>query len=97
MSITKVTFRKWPDGSIDALMPYEVEFNYLVTCYSRVGQHSQADYDLVVSKTKLANQSEYSSLLAELNQFGYEIKVIKKVNRSKMVSLQRDLKQVFKP
>lgn len=90
-----VVFRKWPDGTIDALMPYESEVDYKVTCYSRIGQHCQADYDYVVSKTKLASEDEYRPLLNELLSLDYEVRVIKKANKTKMIELQRALNRTL--
>lgn len=87
----EVLFRKWPDGTIDALMPYEPELDYKVTCYSRIGQHCQADYDFVMSKTRPALESEYRDLLKELLSLDYEVTVIKRANRAKMLDLQRAL------
>lgn len=86
-----VVFRKWPDGTIDALMPYESELDYKVACYSRIGQHCQADYDFVMSKTRPALESEYKDLLKELLSLDYEVTVIKRANRAKMLDLQRAL------
>lgn len=50
----EVVFRKWPDGTIDSLFPYEAEFDYKIMCYSRIGQHCIADYDYVMTKTRPA-------------------------------------------
>lgn len=93
MSTVKVVFRKWKDGTIDALMPYEVDVNYTVTCYSRIGQHCTADYGYVVGQTKLATNEEYSSLLKELESIGYTVEVIKKANRDLMADLWYEMKQ----
>jgi hypothetical protein len=81
-----VVFRTWPDGTIDALFPYEAELNYKVGGYTRLGQHFIADYDYVVSKTKLATPEQFERLHHELTHtVGYDIRVMTKVNRSKML------------
>lgn len=89
--ITEVVFRKWKDGTIDALFPYLTEFNYLVGCYSRVGQHGQADYDHVISKTSSATEDEYGPLKLELESLGYNVRVLKRANRDKMITHWREL------
>jgi hypothetical protein len=47
----------------------------------RIGQHGAADYNLVVSDTKLANEDEYSSLRKELETIGYDLKIRKRYTR----------------
>lgn len=86
-----VIFRKWPDGTIDALFPYEAEFNYKVQCYSRIGQHGIADYDHCIRQTKPASPDEYKSLYDELTSLGYIVTPIKRVNKDRMLELQRAL------
>ena len=79
IEITKVVFRKWPNGTIDAYMPELLaDYSGNVTSYTRVGQHSAANYSHCISKTKAASASEYEPLLKELTGLGYNIKVIKK-------------------
>ncbi len=77
--MTKVIFRKFSDGSIIALFP-ELTDNkkYTVSSYMHVGQHSDADYQNVISQTKLATENEYQVLKNELESLGYELNVIKK-------------------
>lgn len=88
----KAVFRKHKDGTIDALFPYEPEFDYNVQCYNRIGQHCIADYDHVMRMTKPASPDEYASLLAELtNHVGYDITVIKRANRARMLEAWRCL------
>ena len=79
-------FRKWPDGSIDALFPYEAELMLRVQCYSSIGQHGIADYDWVIEQTVPAKPEEYASLLKELESIGYEVTIRQRVNRNKMVA-----------
>lgn len=81
---TPTIFRKWKDGTIDALFPYNAELNHHVEGYSHIGQHFVADYDHVLMLTKPANPLEYRSLLIELESLGYKIKPIKRANRTKI-------------
>jgi hypothetical protein len=81
--ITKVVFRKWPDGTIDALFP-ELKWwggSSDCTSYQHIGQHGPADYFHCISKTKLALPPEYKALKKELESIGYNLKVIKKYTR----------------
>lgn len=88
-------FRKHKDGTIDALFPYEAEYNYQVLGYTHVGQHFTADYDHVLQTTVPATPLEYYDLLYELtNHVGYNVKVIKKANRNKMMKSWHEL---YKP
>ena len=83
--ITDITFRKFKDGQIIALMPHQVDDRKGdITSYMHVGQHSGADYNHVVSITKLAKPIEYADLLNELEKsFGYNVKVVTKRNYKK--------------
>lgn len=83
--ITDITFRKFKDGQVIALMPHEVaDHKGNVNSYMHVGQHSGADYNHVVSDTKLAKPNEYADLLNELEKaFGYNINVVLKRNYTK--------------
>lgn len=77
--ITKMNFRKWPDGTIDALMPEEIaSYDGHCTVYSRIGQHSPADYSHCITSTSPASPEEYAPLLKELTGIGYNVQVIKK-------------------
>lgn len=81
--ITKVVFRKWSNGTIDAYMPELIVDGEACTSYTRIGQHSAAAYAYCISKTKAASPSEYATLLKELTGLGYNVKVIKKYIRKK--------------
>jgi hypothetical protein len=67
-----VVFRKFSNGAIIALFPTFDDGNYRVASYMHVGQHGGADYDVVVSSTKIASESEYRELFQELQSIGYE-------------------------
>jgi hypothetical protein len=80
---TKVIFRKWKDGTIDALFPELPDDRNGFTCvaYAHIGQHSGADYQGVISQTKPAAPDDYASLLAELTRIGYALDVVKREPR----------------
>ena len=62
-------------------MPHELnDRSGNVNSYMHVGQHGGADYKGVVQSTKLATESEYSDLKAELESIGYDLKIVKKQN-----------------
>jgi len=69
-----VIFRVWPDGGVIALWPH---YYYYLTSYpycrsyEHIGQHGAADYDLVLTRTRPAKQSEYADLLEELRSLGH--------------------------
>lgn len=70
---------------VTAFLPHDV--NSLagdVTCYAHIGQHSSANYNYCVSKSRLATPEEYEDLKKEMETlFGYNFNVIKKQNRKK--------------
>ena len=80
--ITKVVFRKFKDGEVIALFP-EIQYNedrrYCMS-YMHIGQHGSANYDLRLC-CKLARPEEYASLLKELEDIGYNLKIQTRVNR----------------
>lgn len=81
---TDVIFRKFRDGAIIALFPYEIfTMRGDVGSYMHVGQHSSAEYKFVVDMTKLATPDEYAALKSELEGLGYVLRVVKKQVYSK--------------
>ena len=76
---TKVIFRKFRDGSVIALFPEFKEKNGVLS-YMAIGQHSEADYN-VIRATKPAKPIEYSSLLNELQYIGYNVRICKRLTR----------------
>ena len=88
--MTDVIFRKWPGGDIIALFPYDISLHYHCSSYEHVGQHSPADYDLVISKTKPAK--DFQDLKAELERIGYKLRVIKKRNYNKFINAYQKAK-----
>ena len=76
---TKVIFRKFRDGQIIALFP-EIKEKNGVLSYMAVGQHGEADYN-IIRTTKPATPKEYSSLLNELQYIGYNVRICKRLTR----------------
>jgi hypothetical protein len=77
---TDVCFRKFDDGDIIALFPYEIAdsdgniMSYMLDC-----QYGPAYYQLTNS-TKPAKESEYNDLKAELESLGYNLHIIKHIS-----------------
>ena len=92
--VTEVVFRKFKDGEVIALFPYNVEtYNGDIVSFMHVGQHGCADYNHVVNKTKLIiNPEEYKELKNELENIGYNLKVIRKRNYDKYIQNYRYVK-----
>lgn len=72
--VLEIMFRRWlgdySKGHVIALFPniitsYEGKAETVVS-YEHVGQHGDANYDYVVSRTASAMPEEYAPLLAEL-------------------------------
>jgi hypothetical protein len=78
----EVQFRKFNNGDIIAVFPYEIWIDSLVTSYMHVGQHSPAVW-FINQSTKAATPEEYADLKAELERIGYELKVIKRRNHAR--------------
>ena len=76
--VTKVIFRKWKDGSILALFPYEEWSQFECASYMHLGQHSGADYNYCIRITKPATEADYLPLYNELTAIGYNLQIIKK-------------------
>lgn len=77
-----VIFRKFPNGEIIALFPYEPVTADCWNCgsYMHIGQHGAASQNLV-NDTKLATTAEYANLKKELEDIGYALDTIKKFPR----------------
>ncbi|MCK5236221.1 MAG: hypothetical protein KAR06_04470 [Deltaproteobacteria bacterium] len=77
--VTKVIFRKYPEGDVIALFPdNSYRRNYMTECYQHIGQHGEGDYRGVVASTKPATPEEYADLKAELESIGYDLDVRKR-------------------
>jgi len=82
--ITKVIFRKFPDGDVIAIFPQIAADSNRYHClsYMRVGQHSACDPLGVVRKTKPATRREVEPLEMELASIGYSLEIIERNRRS---------------
>lgn len=81
---TPVVIRVWngdPDD-VFALFPTDPADNagYLCGSYQHIGQHSSADYDLCIRKSRPATRREAAPLLAELRRIGYRPRVIRRAS-----------------
>lgn len=77
----KVVFRRYTNGQILALMPYEISnFSFMCSSYQHIGQHSAADYSHCISSTKPAKSEEYAILKRELENVGYVVQVLHRIN-----------------
>lgn len=79
--MTRVIFRKFKeDNEVIALFPDEIANDHNECwSYMHYGQHSPADYNLVVKNTKPASNEEAQELLDELRYIGYDdLKVYKR-------------------
>ena len=78
--MTHVMFRKWRNGDVIAMFPYEPGTNDPWTCmsYEHVGQHGSASSDLS-PYTSPAKATEYSALKHELESIGYKLVVLNRM------------------
>ena len=77
--MTQVIFRIYPiENEVIALFPNEIVDSECNICsYMHNGQHSPADYDLVMQNTKPATKEQYEQLYNELVEIGYDdLKII---------------------
>lgn len=90
---TVVIFRKFSDGEVIALFPYEVCFRYgSCMSYMHIGQHSEASLNGLTADNKLATKDEYQDLYQELISIGYTLKVQYKVNWKKYSNIYHKIK-----
>ena len=78
----KVVFRKFDNGEIIAMFPqFTNKRNYRIDSYMHIGQHGECD-PMITNITKLATESEYESLLKEIQSIyhEYDIRVMKKLH-----------------
>lgn len=74
---TIVLFRMF-DREVVALFPEHpthIEEWWLCSCYSRIGQHSSADINMVILNSRRASPDEYADLKRELEQRGYVLHI----------------------
>ena len=79
-----VVIRVWKgnDADVFALLPTIPAHGHFVTSYAHVGQHSVADYQHGVRKSRPATDEEAAPLLAELRRIGYDPQPIKRASFS---------------
>lgn len=75
----KVIFRVFPEGDVIAMFPRIAvdTTGYKCQSYMHVGQHGAAD-PMIVSSTRLATVIERANLRRELEQLGYDLKLVKR-------------------
>lgn len=83
---TDVLFRIFKGADADrevfALFPGLAGTMDPYTCsYSRVGQHSSADLNGCIARSRPADPAEYGGLFAELGRVGYRLRVVHKSTR----------------
>jgi hypothetical protein len=78
--LTPVIFRRWRDGTIDALFPTLPADSAGLHClsYAHIGQHGPADYGYVTRVTRPAKPEEYAELKDELEGRGYKLLVCRR-------------------
>ena len=76
----RVIFRKWHDSNVIALLPNNEANLGMVDMYEHIGQHGEGSPS-IVSHTSLAKPEEYADLLEELISIGYDLRVMKRLNR----------------
>ncbi len=71
--------KELPQGEVFAYFP-QVDYNKTLygtgvkTCYSHIGQHSACNIDYA-RECKPATPEQYQSLLSELTQLGYNLRI----------------------
>ena len=74
---TKVVFRKFKNKGVlelVALFPEDSHrHGYMTGSYMHIGQHSNCDYQAVISITTPATPEEYKDLKSELESIGYNL------------------------
>lgn len=89
---TKVLFRMF-EGEVTALMPALAATSnpYLCTCYAHVGQHSAADPQLVIRRSRRATPKEYRALATELRRRGYKLDIRKRTTQKDLQERKKQL------
>ena len=95
--VVSVIFRTWKHGtfkgSVDALFPYMPHsgLDHSITAFGEHG-HASADYHYVLDRTRLSTPEEYKDLKLRLEEIGYDLKVIKRINYDKFLQAFEDVK-----
>ena len=96
MESTHVIFRKWHNGEIIALFPYEPGTMDPWTCqsYEHIGQHGAASVSLTSAYTRTTKPEEYVELKRELERIGYNLIVLKRLPANSVNVRRAKLAQV---
>jgi len=82
--ITEVQFRIFK-GEVLAVFPYTIESSLNVMSYAHIGQHSSCVW-FINENSHTATPEQYEDLKTELENLGYNLKVIKRRNHSKYLA-----------
>ena len=93
----EIIFKKDKEtNEVVAFMPYDFQtWQGEFTCYAHVGQHSNTCYNYYLS-CKPATEEEYKPLLEELQQIGYNVEVIKRINTAKYRKAYQDFMEKYR-
>lgn len=73
IATVRVIFR-YEDSDVYALFPdLPADSRGHITCYAHLGQHSAADYQHCIAKSRPATPDEYAPLASELRALGYNL------------------------
>lgn len=74
-----VTYARKEAPELLALFPYERWDNRgHHGCYARIGQHGGCHYRSMIKRSRPATEAEYTPLKRELENIGYNLKIISK-------------------
>jgi hypothetical protein len=96
--ITDVMFRadKAGDfkGVVFAILPHEIAtLDGSVTFYTHFGQHGSADYHYSILKSRPATEQEYSDLKREMEGLGYDFKIVRRRDQTKLLKEWDEIKK----
>jgi len=73
---TEVIFRKFPEGNLIAIFPFEEwDYNGNYSSYMHIGQHGSCHPDLAKELIR-PDKEEYQDLFTELESIGYNLEVL---------------------
>ncbi len=80
----RVIFRTWRTnpGTVIAFLPDNEANTGMVDSYEHIGQHGEAYYYGLIAKTRLSTPEEYQDLFEELKAIGYNLRVLRRLNRN---------------
>ena len=78
----RVAFREDRDGDITAVFIDDKPCFPYLGCYAHIGQHNVCSVEWI-RKTKPAKN--YNNLLNELEEIGYDVEVIKRINYNNLI------------